>query len=203
MPTAPIASTAAGLSLLAIPVLNLVSALCATASVKTDSHGEIAAIAANPSRFYVYAITQLIGAYLFIPAFIAVKNLMRERRPRWADLAGGILLLGLLVAIGDAAVEMTWQMGTAGANADQMAALLDRYENAAGSALPHAIGGIAILISAVAFVIGLCRSRVVPVWSAIAVGVALFANIVGYASGSQAVLLPARSLCWPASAGSL
>jgi hypothetical protein len=132
----------------------------------------------------------LIGGYLLIPAFAGIRSVLRERRPRWADLVGGAILVSLLVAIGDAAVElMYWQMGTGGANLDQMAALSDRYENAAGASLPYAICGIGLLISTVVFAIGLWRSRAVPAWAALTVPVSIFANIFGYASGNQALLI--------------
>jgi hypothetical protein len=190
MPTTPIARTVAGASLVLAPVLNLVSAACAAAALKPDSRTEIAAIAAHPGQFYVYAITQLIGAYLLIPAFAGLRDVLRERRPRWADLAGGAILISMLVAIGDAAVELVyWQMGAAGANLDQMVALSDRYENAAGASLPYAIGGMSLLVSTVVFAIGLWRSRAVPVWAALTIPVSIFANIFGYASGSQLLLL--------------
>jgi hypothetical protein len=70
-----------------------------------------------------------------------------------------------------------------------MGALADRYENAAGSSLPYAIGGIILIVTSVALAIGLARSRTIPVWAAILIPVGMVANIAGYASGSQAVLL--------------
>jgi hypothetical protein len=49
-------------------------------------------------------------------------------------LAGWLAQFGLLVAIGDAAVElMYWQMGTPHASLAQMAALASRYESAVQS----------------------------------------------------------------------
>jgi hypothetical protein len=103
--------------------------------------------------------------------------------------AGG-LLLGLLVAIGDSAGELFyWQMGAPGANLAQMGALAERYENAAGSSLPYAIGGILIIVTSIALGIGLARSRTVPMWAAILVPVGMIANIAGYALGSQPVLI--------------
>jgi membrane protein YdbS with pleckstrin-like domain len=130
------------------------------------------------------------SALLLIPAFVGVKNLMRERSPRWADLAGGAVLLALLVAIGDSATDlMYWQMGAPGANLDQMNALSDRYHNVAGSSLVYAISGIMVLLGAIAFGIGLWRSRTVPVWAALTIPAAMITNVFGYATGNQAVLV--------------
>jgi hypothetical protein len=185
-----IARTTIGASLILVPVLNLVSALCADAAVAPDHRTELAGIAAHPTRFYLYAITQLVGAYLFIPAFLGVKDVLRERRPRWADLAGGVVLLSMLIAIGDAATElMYWQMGAAGVNLDAMATVADSYENAAGSSLVYAIGGVALMVATIALAIGLWRSKATPWWAALAIPVSILANIFGYASGSKPLLV--------------
>jgi hypothetical protein len=190
MRTSPIARTVVAASMVLAPLLSLGSAFFASAALNTSSQAEVSAIAADPTRFYIYAITQLVGAYLFIPAFVGVMGMLRESRPRWADLAGGGVLLGLLVAIGDSAGELFyWQMGAPGANLGQMGALADRYENAAGSSLPYGIGGIMLIVTSIALGIGLARSRTTPVWSAILIPVGLVANIAGYASGSQPVLI--------------
>jgi hypothetical protein len=185
-----IARTTIGASLVLVPVLNLVSALCADAAVAPDHRSELAGIAAHPTRFYVYAITQLVGAYLFIPALLGVKDLLRERRPRWADLAGGVVLLSMLIATGDAATElMYWRMGSAGGNLDAMAAVADSYDNAAGSSLPYAIGGLALMVASIALAIGLWRSKATAWWTALAIPVSIVANIFGYASGSKPLLV--------------
>jgi hypothetical protein len=190
MRTSPIARQAVAASMVLAPLLSLGSAFFASAALNSGGPAEVAAIAAHPSQFYLYAILQLVGAYLFIPAFIGVMVLLRPSRPRWADLAGGGLLLGLLVAIGDSAGELFfWQMGAPGANLAQMGALADRYDDAAGSSLPYAIGGILIIVTSIALSIGLARSRTVPVWAAILIPVGMIANIAGYASGSQPVLI--------------
>src|SRR5262249_43061608 len=83
---------------------------------------------------------------------------------------------------------VTWQAGARGANVDQMAALLDRYNNSSGSALVYMIGGLLIMVSTIVFTVGLCRTRAVPIWAAVSIAVSIFANIFGYASGSQVVL---------------
>jgi hypothetical protein len=190
MRTSPLARRAVAASMVLAPLLSLGSAFFASASLKSTGEAQVSAIAAHPSQFYLYAILQLIGAYLFIPAFVGVMVMLRGSRPRWADLAGGGLLLGLLIAIGDSASELVyWQMGVPGANVAQMGALVDRYENAAGSSLPYAIGGIVIIVTSITLGVGLARSRTIPVWAAILIPVGMVANIAGYASGSQAVLI--------------
>jgi hypothetical protein len=188
MSTTPIARAVVAGSMILAPLLSLGSGFAAAAAVQGTGSDEITTIAAHPGQFYLYAILQLLGAYLFVPAFLGVAALLRERRPRWADLAGGAVVLGFLIAIGDAAVElMYWQMG--GGDHTQMVALSDRYENAPGASLPYAIGGILLMVGGIALAIGLWRSRAVPVWAAVLIPVGLIANSFAYASGSQPALI--------------
>jgi hypothetical protein len=96
----------------------------------------------------------------------------------------------MLVAIGDAATElMYWQMGSPEANHDQMAALADRFESANGSSVIYSIGGLAVIVGTLLVAIGLWRTRVVPRWVGVGLVVGMVANIVGFGSASQPVLV--------------
>jgi hypothetical protein len=93
-------------------------------------------------------------------------------------LAGWLAQFGILVAIGDAAVElMYWQMGTPHASLAQMAALASRYESA--TSLIYMIGGLSALTGLTLLSLGLWRARAVPAWAAAAIPAATIINIVG------------------------
>jgi hypothetical protein len=172
----------------AAPVAGLVAAL-AIPSLRTTESAELSAVAAHPGRFYVYAIFILLSGYLLIPAVFALMDLIRPSRPGWALVAGVIAQTGMLVAVGDAAVElMFWQMGQPGADHGQMTALADRYDAAAGASLVYTIGGLATLVGVVMLGVLLWRTRAVPAWAAAAVPVGAVANVVGFSIGSQALL---------------
>jgi hypothetical protein len=189
MTTHPIARTVTGWSLILAPLTGLGAAI-ALPALRDSRSAEISAIAGHQDRFYLYALSLLISSYLFVPAFFGIMNVLRERSSRWAYLAGGLAQVGLLVAIGDAATElMYWQMGSPKANHTQMAALADRYESAAGSGLIYTVGGLALLVGTLLVAVGLWRTRVVPRWAAVGLVVGAGANIVGFGSASQPVLV--------------
>jgi hypothetical protein len=178
-----------GASLVLAPLLGLAAA-CSLPALRNTRGEEIAAIAQAPGRFYLYAICILLSSYLMVPAFFGIMGLLRPRHPRWAYLAGGLAQFGLLVAIGDAATElMYWQMGARSADPAQMVALADRYEDAAGSSLIYAVGGLAVLAGTVLTAVALWRSRVVPRWTAVAIVVGALGNIGGFASASLPTLV--------------
>jgi hypothetical protein len=189
MTTHPIARTVTGWSLILAPLTGLAAAI-ALPALRDSRSAEISAIAGHQDRFYLYALAMLISSYLFVPAFFGIMNLIRERSSRWAYLAGGLAQVGMLVAIGDAATElMYWQMGSPKANHAQMAALADRFESATGSGLIYNIGGLAVVLGTLLVGIGLWRTRVVPRWTAVGLVVSVGANIVGFGSASQPVLV--------------
>ncbi|HKC29789.1 MAG TPA: hypothetical protein VKB75_17370 [Jatrophihabitans sp.] len=189
MKTNSISRTITGWSLVLAPLTGLVAAAALPALRDTRS-AEIAAIARHQDRFYVYALGILLSSYLLVPAFFGIINLLRERSARWAYLAGGLAQVGMLVAIGDAATElMFWQMGSPTADHTQMTELANRYESAAGSALVYDIGGLAVLIGTLLVAVGLWRTRVVPRWAAAGVAVSVVANLAGFATANQPILV--------------
>jgi hypothetical protein len=180
--------TALAVSLAVMPVLGLVAALAQPALRSTRST-EIAAIAAHPGRFYVYALTLLLSSYLSVPAFFGVMAVLRERAPLWSVVAGGLAQFGLLVAIGDAATELLyWQMGAPGADPGQMAALADRYENAFGASILYSMGALAAVVGTLLLAVAAWRTQVAPRWSAAALLAGTVANIAGFSTADQAVL---------------
>src|SRR5579875_3807434 len=140
-----------------------VTAAVAAPALSTSHATEIVQISQHPDRDYVYALFILLSSYLLVPAVFGVGRLFRTDRPRWAVLSVAVAQTGLLIAIGDAAVElMYWQMGRLGGDHVQMTALSDRYESAAGVSLVYSIGGLLTLVGVVSLSIGLWRTRALP-----------------------------------------
>ena len=122
-------------------------------------------------------------------------RLLGRSRPTWALIAGCAAQLGILIGVGDAATNlMVWQMGSRGASLSQMAALATRYNAAPGAALIFMIGGLATLGGTLALSAGLWRAHGVPAWTAIAVAVAMIANIVGLSAGSVPITIASFAL---------
>jgi hypothetical protein len=175
---------AAGASLILAPLLGLV-AVCAWPPLRASDRAQIAAIAVHPGRWYVFSLFILLSSYLLVPAVLALMRVLRPSRPGWAVLAGSLALFGILVSIGDSAIElMYWQMGTRGASLSQMAALAARYDAAPGVSLLYLAGGVAVLCGMTLLAAGLWRSRAVPAWTAAGIIAATVVNIVGLSSAS-------------------
>jgi hypothetical protein len=173
-------------ALVLAPATGLIAAV-AVPGLSSTTKGELDEIAAHPERFHVYAVGVLVSSYLLVPAFFGLMNLVRERSPRWAYLAGGLAQIGMIVAVGDAATEsMYWKMGSA-TDLAPMAALSDRYE--AGTGWIYGIGGLAVVVGTIALGIALWRTHVVPRWVALGLGLSVVLNVVGFSAASQPVLV--------------
>ncbi len=179
---------ATGLAMLLAPIVWLVSTIVAP-KISSDELAQVAVIARYPDRWYWFALLTLVGAMLLVPALLGVMGLMRERAPLAGCVGGSLALLGTLVAIGDSTVQLvTWQMGASSADGAQMAALLTRFDDAAGSALIFTLGGLALVAGTVILAIGLTRARIAPVWAAACLPLGTVVNIVGFGAGSRSLL---------------
>lgn len=189
----PLGTTVA-VTMILSPLVGLASAL-ASPPLESDAGAKLAAIAQHPNRWYLYALLVTVSMWLFVPAVLSLTSIAAERAPRLSLLGGGLALLGALVATGDATTElMYWQMGAPGANRAQMAALAQRYENAAGSSLVFAVGGLALIVGLAILAGALWRLRLTPTWAAVGVPAGTVVNIVGFSLNSSAVVIASNLL---------
>jgi hypothetical protein len=180
---------AAMASLITAPLLGLVAA-CAWPPLRTGERAQIAAIAAQPGRWYVFSLFILLSSIMLVPAVLALMRLLGRTRPVWALIAGSLAGLGVLIGIGDSATQLVfWQMGTPGASLDQMAALATRYNSAPGAALIFMIGGLATLCGTLLLAAGLWRTHAIPAWTALAFPAATIANIAGLSANSVPITI--------------
>jgi len=184
----------AAAALIAAPLLGLV-ATCAWPPLRAGERAQIAAIAAQPGRWYIFSLFILLSSIMLVPAVLALMRLLGQTRPVWALVAGCLAQFGILVGIGDSATElMFWQMGAPGASLGQMTALATRYDAAPGAALVFMIGGLAALCGTLLLAAGLWRARAVPAWTAIAVAAGTVANIAGLSAASIPVTIASYAL---------
>ncbi|HTQ93161.1 MAG TPA: hypothetical protein VMK84_27080, partial [Streptosporangiaceae bacterium] len=124
---------AAAASLIAAPLLGLAAA-CAWPPLRSGERAQIAAISAQPDRWYIFSLFILLSSIMLVPAVLALMRLLGHSRPVWALIAGSLAGLGILIGIGDSATQLVfWQMGSPGASISQMAALATRYNSAPGA----------------------------------------------------------------------
>ena len=194
MPRQQLPRTAAAASLITAPLLGLV-AVCAWPPLRTGDRAQIAAITAQPGRWYIFSLFILFSTIMLVPAVLALMRLLGRSRPTWALTAGSVAQLGILIGIGDAATQlMVWQMGAPGASLGQMAALATRYNAAPGAALIFMIGGLATLSGMLLLSAGLWRAHAVPAWTAIAIPIATIANIAGLSANSVPITIASFAL---------
>jgi hypothetical protein len=175
-------------TLVLAPLFALASALVAP-PLKSDAREQIAVIAAHPERWYWFTLLLLVGSILLVPALLWIIGLVRTRAPRLADVGGALALLGAVIAVGDVMTQfLSWQMVKGDADPAQMAALLDRFQNAGGVAIVFSVGGLSVLIGCVLLTIGIIRHHLAPTWAALGFSLAVVVNIVGFTSASNAVV---------------
>ncbi len=186
--------TAAAASLITAPLLGLVAA-CAWPPLRTGDRAQIAAITAQPGRWYIFSLFLLLSTIMLVPAVLALMRLLGHSSPTWALIAGSLAQLGILIGIGDAATQlMIWQMGSPGASLGQMAALATRYNAAPGAALIFMIGGLATLSGMLLLSAALWRAHTVPAWTVIAIPAATIANIVGLSANNVPITIASFAL---------
>jgi hypothetical protein len=171
------------------PVFAVASSVVAPA-FKSDTREQLASIAAHPDRWYWFTLLLLIGSILFVPALLWIAELVRSRSSRLAEIGGALAVLGAVIAVGDVMTQfVSWQMVSGGADQAQMAALLDRFENAGGASIVFTVGGLSILIGCVLLTIGLIRDQLAPAWAAMGLSLAVLVNIVAFSAASNAGVL--------------
>jgi hypothetical protein len=177
--------TAVGLSLILAPLFLIASSLVCP-GLESDEGAQLDVIAQHPSRWYWFTLLLLIGSMLLIPALLGIAALVREGVPRLGNLGGALAVLGSLISIGDVMSQfVSWQMVGNGADHEQMAALLKRFDEAAGIGIVFSVGGLAVLIGVVLLTVGLIRAHAAPAWAAIGLTVGTLLNIVTFSSASN------------------
>jgi hypothetical protein len=160
--------------------LTMLGASLVWPAIKSDEAAQLAVIAQHPARYYLCTILILASSMLLVPAIIGLMRMSAERSPRLTNIGGTLSILGALIAVGDSASQLViWQM----------AALLHRFDNVAGSSIVFSIGGLSIVIGMVLLSIALYRSQTVPAWAAGGVLAGTVLNIVGFMAGSVGILI--------------
>lgn len=159
-------------------------------ALKSDTHEQLAVIAAHPDRWYWFTLLLLAGSILLVPALLWIAGLVRSRAPRLGEVGGALAVLGAIIAVGDVMTQfVSWQMVSGHADLAQMADALDRFQNAGGVGVVFATGALSILIGSALLTIGLIREHLVPAWAAAGLSVAVLANVVAFSAASNAGVL--------------
>lgn len=177
-------------ALVAAPLLWVTAELVSPA-LKTDAGRQLAVIAAHSDRWFAYTALLTMGTILFVPAVLALMRLSRAGSTRLTLIGGAAVVFGTIIAVGDSMSQlMTWQMVAPHADRAQMAALLDRFDNAGGAQLFFGPGGIAFVIGSLLLTVALVRTRALPVWASVAFAVGVIGGqFVGFVQSNVPVIL--------------
>lgn len=156
-----------------------------------DESEWLAGIADHRTQWYVAHVLVFAALPLFVPAIIGLLQQLRDRRSGLSDGAALLALVGVFGTTGFVAVEglATWQMTAPGASRGEMAGLLERFDETAGTFL---LTGLLTLVFSVALGLlgwALVRARVAPLWASSLIAVSrvigAVAFVAGYAAGEQ------------------
>jgi hypothetical protein len=178
----------AGLCMIAAPLMLLVGAL-----LHPDSGGSasahIAAIAANPGRNYTSHTTILVGLVFFLGVILSLVHLLGARAPAVANVGGVLAIIGLFGATSIVAVDgiAFSQMGQPDADAQEMAALLDRIMKSAGARAIAVVGALSFLLGMLVLAYRLWRARVVGSWVAPGVATAAIGLFLGQVTDNRVI----------------
>src|SRR3954447_7795016 len=175
-------------ALVAAPLLWLAAELVSP-TLKSNAAAQLDVIAANSGRWLGYTILLTLGTILFVPAILAIMHITRAGAPKLSAIGGALLGYGAIIAVGDAMSQlMVWQMAAPGANRSQMAALMDRFDNAGGAQVFFGPGGLAFALGTILLTIALIRTRAVPVWASVTFLVGILAQLAGFTNSSVGML---------------
>lgn len=86
-------------ALVLAPLLVLAAHLTQVSPATHDTSSELASIADAAGRYQLAGLLGFVSCVLFVPALLAMTDLLRPSRPRWAAIGGGLSLTGLLALV--------------------------------------------------------------------------------------------------------
>src|SRR4051794_16505072 len=175
------------LSLITAPALLLVSEVVSP-DLSDEGAASLSAVAAAPGRLTAWIWLGIASAILFVPAAVGAAALL-GRRGRWIGALGAVLtVVGAFGYAMHQALFLQLPSLLAG-NRAQMAALYERQGSSTTVlVVTFLLFLVPLLVGLLLLGIGLWRSRVAPLWPAVAVFLAILPSAVplpvdvGYAS---------------------
>jgi hypothetical protein len=191
--TANFRRTLAGICLITQPFLNLIS-VAISPQQSTDTSEQLAMIGANPTRFLISSLLDLLWLVLLIPAVLGLLHLLRARGALLGHIGCGFVLAGAVGAAAYRGVNLA-QLQVAQSALDQGQVLAAFGQASLGSVVVMLISAIGLIVGYALLAVGLWRTRAAPRGASALIVAFLVVDIVGLgAGGNKGVLLVAHTL---------
>ena len=184
-----------GACLIAAPAVLLVGALVHP-QVGHDASAHLAVAAQSPGRYYAAHAIILLGLVLFLPALLALVHPLRGTATALGQVGSALAIIGLFGATAVVAVDgvAVSQMAQPDANAEEMAALLERIKASAGLRAIAIIGALSFLSGVLLLAFGYWRYRAASRWMAAGLAAAAITFFVGQVTDNRTVFAAAFAI---------
>jgi hypothetical protein len=191
--TANFRRTLAGICLITQPFLNLIS-VAISPQQSTDTSEQLAMIGANPTRFLISSLLDLLWLVLLIPAVLGLLHLLRARGALLGHIGCGFVLAGAVGAAAYRGINLA-QLQVAQSALDQGQVLAAFGQASLGSVVVMLISAIGLIVGYALLAVGLWRTRAAPRGASALIVAFLVVDIFGLtAGGNKGVLLVAHTL---------
>jgi len=191
--TANFRRTLAGVCLITQPFLNLIS-VAISPQQSTDTSEQLAMIGANPTRFLISSLLDLLWLVLLIPAVLGLLHLLRARGALLGHIGCGFVLAGAVGAAAYRGINLA-QLQVAQSALDQGQVLAAFGQASLGSVVVMLISAIGLIVGYALLAVGLWRTRAAPRGASALIVAFLVVDIFGLtAGGNKGVLLVAHTL---------
>ena len=140
-------------------------------SRSSDPLRQVQIVSQHTGSWYFSHLQLFVGVAMTLPAILALQRIVARAAPRLAVVGGGLACVGAGCFAGLLTVGfVVWQMGAAGADQAQMAALFKRLFHAPGFVVPFELVPCCFAVGMVLLAVAISRAGVAPRWAAVAIG---------------------------------
>ncbi len=183
----------AGGCMVVAPLLFLV-AFVVSPRLETGARDQLNVAATHLDRYFIANLVAMVGLFLFVPVVLGLMHMLRERRPEYSAVGGGLTMIGVLGSlVGLGAGFAIWQMARDGVQAADVSALHGMLHTA-GAVIPLYIVGMVGAVGAVVLGAGLWMARVVDWWMALLFAVGIVCINVAFPAGVLALAIVGAAL---------